>query len=130
MAEKCTNTSGPPSWEMKPYPFSELNHFTVPVAIMQFPFRFHGLSAGEGTAQADSNLRCSALKGARYQGISARGTIASSGAGPSEPPLLSPDATVVPLPVRLPQLPLQHLAGRVAGQHLDHVDRRRALEPG
>src|SRR5205823_4139127 len=32
IALKCTNTSGPPSsWEMKPYPFSGLNHLTVPV---------------------------------------------------------------------------------------------------
>src|ERR1700679_61151 len=34
IALKCTNTSGPPpSWVMKPKPFSPLNHFTVPVAI-------------------------------------------------------------------------------------------------
>src|SRR5215831_13512622 len=32
MAEKCTKTSSPPSWEMKPNPFASLNHFTVPVA--------------------------------------------------------------------------------------------------
>jgi hypothetical protein len=31
IALKCTKTSGPFSWEMKPKPFSELNHFTVPV---------------------------------------------------------------------------------------------------
>src|SRR5919109_4475556 len=30
MALKCTNTSGPDSCEMKPYPFSALNHFTTP----------------------------------------------------------------------------------------------------
>src|SRR5215217_4741567 len=31
MAEKCTKTSGPPpSWAMKPKPFSALNHLTVP----------------------------------------------------------------------------------------------------
>src|SRR5688572_1155038 len=32
MAEKWTNTSSPPSWEMKPKPFASLNHFTVPFA--------------------------------------------------------------------------------------------------
>src|SRR5918999_308469 len=32
MALKCTNTSGPSSRVMKPYPLSGLNHFTVPVA--------------------------------------------------------------------------------------------------
>src|SRR5581483_5066549 len=37
IALKCTKTSGPPSWEMKPYPFSGLNHFTVPVATKQSP---------------------------------------------------------------------------------------------
>jgi len=30
MALKWTNTSGPPSWEMNPYPFASLNHFTLP----------------------------------------------------------------------------------------------------
>src|SRR3954463_16469146 len=30
MALKCTNTSGPDSCEMKPNPFSALNHFTTP----------------------------------------------------------------------------------------------------
>ena len=30
--EKCTNTSSPPSCWMKPYPFSLLNHLTVPSA--------------------------------------------------------------------------------------------------
>src|SRR6266536_3554639 len=35
MAEKCTNTSGPPpSWLMNPKPLSALNHFTVPCAIV------------------------------------------------------------------------------------------------
>ncbi len=39
IAQKCTNTSGPPSsWVMKPKPFSPLNHFTVPVAIAISPF--------------------------------------------------------------------------------------------
>src|SRR6202042_3867753 len=34
IALKCTKTSGPPpSWVMKPKPFSPLNHFTEPVAI-------------------------------------------------------------------------------------------------
>src|SRR5919206_991857 len=34
MAEKWTNTSGPPpSTEMKPKPFSALNHFTTPCAM-------------------------------------------------------------------------------------------------
>src|SRR2546425_2912530 len=37
IALKCTNTSGPSSWEMKPKPFSELNHFTVPVATYDSP---------------------------------------------------------------------------------------------
>src|SRR3989440_4679419 len=30
MALKCTNTSGPDSCEMKPKPFSALNHLTTP----------------------------------------------------------------------------------------------------
>ena len=30
IAEKCTNTSLPPSTAMKPYPLSGLNHLTVP----------------------------------------------------------------------------------------------------
>src|SRR5690554_6997966 len=35
MAEKCTKTSLPPSaCSMKPKPFSLLNHFTVPVAML------------------------------------------------------------------------------------------------
>src|SRR6266516_6926150 len=39
MAEKWTNTSAPPpSGEMKPKPFSLLNHFTVPCVILVFPF--------------------------------------------------------------------------------------------
>src|SRR5947207_14902718 len=33
MALKCTNTSSPSGREMKPYPFSALNHFTVPCGI-------------------------------------------------------------------------------------------------
>src|SRR6185503_17150090 len=33
MALKCTNTSSPPSWVMKPYPFASLNHLTVPLAM-------------------------------------------------------------------------------------------------
>src|SRR5690349_11745476 len=39
-AEMWTNTSAPPSsgW-MKPKPLVSLNHFTVPVAIVYFPFR-------------------------------------------------------------------------------------------
>src|SRR5262249_49279612 len=36
IALKCTKTSGPSSWVMKPNPFSGLNHFTVPV-VMPFP---------------------------------------------------------------------------------------------
>src|SRR5919108_1206517 len=41
MALKCTNTSEPPSWVMKPYPLSALNHFTMPVATSNpsFPGR-------------------------------------------------------------------------------------------
>src|SRR3954469_2377601 len=39
MALKCTNTSAlPSSGVMKPKPFSELNHFTVPVATADSPF--------------------------------------------------------------------------------------------
>ncbi len=39
MAVWCTNTSAPPSgWEMKPKPFSALNHLTVPEATVAFPF--------------------------------------------------------------------------------------------
>src|SRR5208283_4491563 len=33
MAEKCTNTSGPPSCWINPNPFFSLNHFTVPRAM-------------------------------------------------------------------------------------------------
>src|SRR5262247_330141 len=43
MALKCTNTSSPPSWVMKPKPFASLNHFTVPCA-MTFPL-FSGCGA-------------------------------------------------------------------------------------
>src|SRR2546421_2569251 len=42
MALKCTNRSGPPSWVMKPYPLSALNHFTVPVAMAHPSFRGRG----------------------------------------------------------------------------------------
>jgi len=39
IALKWTNTSGPPSLEMKPKPFASLNHFTVPVMrAMTDPF--------------------------------------------------------------------------------------------
>src|SRR4051794_25177807 len=34
MFEKCTNTSAPPSREMKPNPFSALKNLTVPVATL------------------------------------------------------------------------------------------------
>src|SRR5260221_6516253 len=38
IAEKCANRSSPPpSGVMKPKPFASLNHFTVPVAISEFP---------------------------------------------------------------------------------------------
>src|SRR5687768_16219621 len=33
MALKCTKTSSPPSWVMKPKPFASLNHLTVPCAM-------------------------------------------------------------------------------------------------
>src|SRR5581483_8708075 len=39
IALKCTNTSSPPSWVMKPKPFASLNHFTVPVAMCLLSFR-------------------------------------------------------------------------------------------
>src|SRR5699024_1105596 len=35
IAEKCTNTSSPPSRSMKPKPFSALNHFTVPCSMLK-----------------------------------------------------------------------------------------------
>src|SRR5690606_31801681 len=35
MAEKWTKTSSPPSTAMKPYPFSLLNHLTVPCATLR-----------------------------------------------------------------------------------------------
>src|SRR6185369_11778236 len=38
IALKWTNTSSPPGWEMKPNPFSGLNHFTVPVGMGDPPF--------------------------------------------------------------------------------------------
>src|SRR4029453_10990625 len=38
IAEKCAKRSSPPpSGVMKPKPFASLNHFTVPVAISEFP---------------------------------------------------------------------------------------------
>src|SRR6185436_9408267 len=38
IAEKCANRSSPPpSGVMNPKPFASLNHFTVPVAISNFP---------------------------------------------------------------------------------------------
>src|SRR6266508_5982263 len=68
IALKCTNTSGPSSWVMKPNPFSGLNHFTVPVVIaaslLPWPSRTWLLSdeasgrfAGEGTARSHSVWR-------------------------------------------------------------------------
>src|ERR1700678_2347227 len=42
MAVWCTKTSAPPSGcEMKPKPFSALNHLTVPEATVAFPFPPH-----------------------------------------------------------------------------------------
>jgi hypothetical protein len=42
MAEKCANTSSPPSsGVMNPNPFASLNHFTVPVAILLDPCIFN-----------------------------------------------------------------------------------------
>src|SRR5689334_9315208 len=38
MFEKWTKTSGPSSREIKPYPFSELNHLTVPIANYLAPW--------------------------------------------------------------------------------------------
>src|SRR5437667_3649083 len=35
MAEKCTNTSSPPSCSMKPYPLASLNHFTFPLITIR-----------------------------------------------------------------------------------------------
>src|SRR5262245_34712186 len=52
MAEKCTNTSSPPGWEMKPKPFASLNHFTVPLATLML------LESGpEGPNYRDITLR-------------------------------------------------------------------------
>src|SRR5262249_60785920 len=42
----------------------------------------------------------------------------------------SVDAALAALPVGLPDLPLEQLARRVAGQRLGEVDRRRALVAG
>src|SRR6266852_1218439 len=35
IAEKCTNTSSPPSCSMKPYPLASLNHFTFPLITIR-----------------------------------------------------------------------------------------------
>src|SRR5688500_1455177 len=56
MAEKCTNTSGPPSTAMNPYPFSPLNHFTVPCAMTASWPRF-GTPAGNAAARSRSGTR-------------------------------------------------------------------------
>jgi hypothetical protein len=40
MAEKCTNTSLPPSeGEIKPKPLDSLNHLTVPVVILNYLYK-------------------------------------------------------------------------------------------
>src|SRR3989304_3211904 len=44
IAEKCTNTSSPPSCEIKPNPLLSLNHFTVPCAILCFSYCVFDLS--------------------------------------------------------------------------------------
>src|SRR4029453_13684487 len=46
MALKCTNTSSPASWVMKPKPFASLNHLTVPLAIEPTSF-FLALRPGD-----------------------------------------------------------------------------------
>src|SRR5688572_7787382 len=63
MAEKWTNTSSPPSWEMNPKPFDSLNHFTVPLATISTPdsgttaTTKHESRKSEGTCGATSMLR-------------------------------------------------------------------------
>src|SRR5262245_25394302 len=83
MALKCTNTSSlPSSGVMKPKPFSELNHFTVPVATTIPPsFRRPGLGAalraagvtagGEGTARSEPRSVPSKQNRTRLQAASA-----------------------------------------------------------
>src|SRR5918994_2807250 len=51
MAEKWTKTSAPPpSWAMKPKPFSPLNHFTVPCAMYESSLQVLDLRTVRGPA--------------------------------------------------------------------------------
>jgi hypothetical protein len=62
MLEKWTNTSSPPSREMKPKPFSALKNFTVPVVMLVFsvvtdPIDRHRDRIGYGSGTPQSRPR-------------------------------------------------------------------------
>src|SRR6266576_5296278 len=81
MALKCTNTSGPSSRPMKPYPLALLHHFTVPCKRSTFAPSARSLLAYEAVP---SNL-CHCASGER----ACQGLLAGK-----------------PLPVRLGRVPL------------------------
>src|SRR5581483_631968 len=58
IAEKCANTSFPPSsGVMKPNPFASLNHFTVPVLIVSSLMCFIGSDREPGLEERQCGLR-------------------------------------------------------------------------
>src|SRR5438067_4773516 len=60
--EWCTNTSLPPSsWEMKPKPFSALNHFTVPCAMRCTPKQVERSEEYTSELQSRFDLVCRLL---------------------------------------------------------------------
>src|SRR5436190_21754725 len=90
MALKCTNTSGPSSCEMKPYPFSALNHFTTPVATC------NPLLSGRHGPHGSDDLRLGALPGSTCR---PRVLLVTHGAEPSRA-CYQPDGTGVRGPNR------------------------------
>src|ERR1700722_12677207 len=59
MAVWCTNTSAPPlGCEMKPKPFSALNHLTVPVATVASPLLLLLLPIAKLDASSRRNRHC------------------------------------------------------------------------
>src|SRR6266542_6224466 len=76
IAEKCTNTSSPPSCSMKPYPFASLNHFTFPLAIRS--------ASGRVTCEARAPARQPAAErhrnATRYGGCQGNGGAAAGAA--------------------------------------------------
>src|SRR6516165_6364609 len=82
MALKCTNTSGPPpSWEMKPKPFSELNHLTVPVAIRDPLLSWPGSTSGSHRSRPGSDEP----EGNHLMQLPSPGTVADRGRLPGPP---------------------------------------------